>query len=297
MLHFRGCKCKKSNCLKKYCECFEAGVACGPNCRCFDCKNHVSTEHSRTPSQRSSEVSNPVVMQIANGSSRSYSHSSVPMRVPSTVGSGKRRRESSPVAIVSEDVGVQQRNAVDIDSKFPRVLEEQFFSHRFNHVNSTPGFKSLLQDVIDPEVVIMFCKKLVDVVKKEEMLNTVRSDKQAAEGLLFLASLNPEKEIATDSLRQNTRNELGNLQPDDDSLVCTEDYIDDNQSDETIDDEDLKQRSKELFQRQEALILLETDRFLKNLISMAQRRPQYRLERESNSLSLGSQNSAFRKAK
>ncbi|KAH8078837.1 DNA-binding transcription factor [Aureococcus anophagefferens] len=38
--HQNGCHCKKTKCLKKYCECFEAGITCGAKCKCADCENY-----------------------------------------------------------------------------------------------------------------------------------------------------------------------------------------------------------------------------------------------------------------
>ncbi|KAH7279498.1 hypothetical protein KP509_37G022000 [Ceratopteris richardii] len=37
--HKKGCSCKKSKCLKKYCECYQAGVGCSESCRCESCQN------------------------------------------------------------------------------------------------------------------------------------------------------------------------------------------------------------------------------------------------------------------
>lgn len=33
------CTCKKSKCLKKYCECYKQGTKCGIKCNCYDCSN------------------------------------------------------------------------------------------------------------------------------------------------------------------------------------------------------------------------------------------------------------------
>jgi len=39
----RKCNCKKSECLKLYCECFAAQTGCGPECKCQGCRN--TSEH------------------------------------------------------------------------------------------------------------------------------------------------------------------------------------------------------------------------------------------------------------
>ena len=35
------CNCTKSNCKKKYCECFKQGFSCNSLCRCLGCKNKI----------------------------------------------------------------------------------------------------------------------------------------------------------------------------------------------------------------------------------------------------------------
>lgn len=40
------CNCRKSQCQKKYCECYNAGLACTEQCKCEECLNGAPHTHS-----------------------------------------------------------------------------------------------------------------------------------------------------------------------------------------------------------------------------------------------------------
>lgn len=71
----RGCRCKKSKCLKKYCECFQNGIACSSHCRCMDCSNHtesaVAHKHAHLQKGPATAQSRPCQASAIDSSARS----------------------------------------------------------------------------------------------------------------------------------------------------------------------------------------------------------------------------------
>lgn len=53
------CTCKKSKCLKLYCECFKAGLFCSIECRCSNCQNFDDRNHPKISIQLSIPKAKP----------------------------------------------------------------------------------------------------------------------------------------------------------------------------------------------------------------------------------------------
>jgi Tesmin/TSO1-like CXC domain, cysteine-rich domain len=59
-----GCTCKKTRCLKLYCQCFGVRVYCGTNCRCLQCYNTKKHEKQRKEAMRNILSRNPGAFDI-----------------------------------------------------------------------------------------------------------------------------------------------------------------------------------------------------------------------------------------
>lgn len=131
--HKLGCKCRRSNCVKKYCECYAGNVKCTANCRCVACKNMAPGQQSGAgPSGALAlqlQAETPVVKSEDNTNNNNNTTPSLPSP-PNII--GVPQVSAVPLAVVPQ----QQQQA------FPhlhpgQVMQNAQAARRNNNNNST----------------------------------------------------------------------------------------------------------------------------------------------------------------
>ncbi|XP_035228924.1 protein lin-54 homolog isoform X2 [Stegodyphus dumicola] len=98
--HTKGCNCKRSYCLKNYCECYEAKILCTNLCKCIGCKNFEDSSERKTLMHLADAAEVRVQQQAAAKTNLSSQILDIPTKPPVMSRTGERL----PFAFVTDDV-------------------------------------------------------------------------------------------------------------------------------------------------------------------------------------------------
>ncbi|KAM3873868.1 protein lin-54 homolog [Diretmus argenteus] len=134
--HSKGCNCKRSGCLKNYCECYEAKIMCSSICKCIGCKNFEESPERKTLMHLADAAEVRVQQQTAAKTKLSSQISDLLMRTTPVISSGGGRM---PYTFVTKEVLEATRECLLEQAKQaelthqPQAQAERMILEEFGH--------------------------------------------------------------------------------------------------------------------------------------------------------------------